>query len=123
MLQRALRFPEYVARAWVEGQEDDGSVKLWLQFTGGQPHVATQGRMAVREVVARLSAAGITVESGATQQKKAGIDGGARWLPGQHRSREISDFSPMARARLFRWRAQSIVRRAAAFARRLKQAV
>lgn len=124
LLRRACHAPEHQERAWVGSLEDGRPHKLWLQFTGEPPQTVAQGSTGGAKAVTRLSAAGITVESGATQQKKdAGIDGGARWLPGQHRSREISDFSPMARARLFRWRAQSMVRRAAAFARRLKQAV
>ncbi|AOW12701.1 hypothetical protein LPB72_16925 [Hydrogenophaga crassostreae] len=124
LLQRALRFPEYVARAWVEGQADDGTAKLWLQFTGGQPHVAAQGRTAVPEAVARLSAMGIDVECGALQKKElgAGIGGHVSGQSGQQRSRALSDVSPTALARLFRWRLQSMVRRAGAFARRLKQA-
>jgi hypothetical protein len=125
LLQRASRFPEYVVRAWVEGREDDGSAKLWLRFTGGQPHIAAQGRMAVPEAVVRLGAVGITVERGAVQPPEMGaaIHREPRGpLPGQHRSRAFSAFSPVARARLFRWRVQSMVRRAAAFSRRLRQA-
>ena len=68
LLLRACKAPEFVARAWVERQEDGQSTALWLQFTGGKPHTLAQGKLACAEVVARLRAAGVVVDTSAVQK-------------------------------------------------------
>ena len=64
LMKRACHWPEFVARAWLEGAEDVKSPRLWLQFKGGKPYVVAHGRKGCAEAIARLTAAGIEVDGG-----------------------------------------------------------
>ncbi len=96
MLQRACRAPEHVARAWAEGGQSDGSVKLWLQFNGKTPHMVALGRKACAEALGRLRAAGIGVETDALQPGVSLAPEAAQRLPGQPRASRLSGFSSLS---------------------------
>ena len=94
MLLRACRAPEYVAQAWVEGEEGQASAKLWLQFAGGKPHLVADGRLGCVEAAIRLRGAGITLDAGAAQTGTAPVSGASR-LPGQCGARQLPGVSPL----------------------------
>jgi hypothetical protein len=72
LLQRACRAPEIVARVWVEGRAGEKSAQLWLQFAGGKPHAVAKGSKACTETIARLTAAGIAVDTSAFEADPKG---------------------------------------------------
>lgn len=95
LLLRACRAPEYVTRAWVEGEEGQASAKLWLQFAGGKPHMVGQGRIGCVDAAIRLRGAGIILDASAAPPD-ATPDRDASKPPAQHRPRQLSSFSPLA---------------------------
>ena len=95
LLLRACRAPEYVARAWVEGEEGQASAKLWLQFAGGKPRMVGEGRIGCVEAAIRLRGAGIVLDAGAPQADATPGRNVDR-PPAQHsRTRQLSSLSPL----------------------------